>query len=166
VPAPDELDIDGPVTAEVFVVTRTEQGLALTGPDGPQPWLLQTIDAGHPMALVESLVRRHLPEATLVHSTSWRYDQGRVVLSFLAVVPEHTVAGLPSVPIDRAVLARGSAHEAPADVAWPAVLEHGLRHLAWLAKDDEAVVAALDQGWHDVLHGYVPAPFQHLGGPT
>lgn len=162
----DGLDIEGPVTAEVFVVTRTDEGLLLTGPDGPRPWLIQAVDAGHPMALVDTLVRRHLPATTVLHSTSWRYDDGRVVLTFLAVIPPEAARGLPSVPVPRVDLARGSAHEAPADITWPAVLEHGLRHLAWLAQDDDAVAAALEPAWLDLLAEYVPEPFQHLGGPA
>lgn len=160
----DALDVEGPVTAEVFVVTRCDDRIFLTGPDGPQAWLIQAVDSGHPMRLVEEFVRRHLPATTLVHSTSWRYDDGRIVLSFVVVIPVDAAAGLARIPIERADLARGNAHEAPADVAWQAVLEHGLRHLAWLAEDDDAVSAALDPEWHAILGRYVPAPFQHLGG--
>jgi hypothetical protein len=162
---PDVIDVEGPITAEVFVVTQLDGVLLLTGPDGPQPWLIQAVDAGHPMALVDALVRRHLPSATLVHSTSWRYEADAVVLSFVAVVPAVAVSHLACVPVPRTPLARGSAHEAPGSIGWQAVLEHGLRHLAWLVRDDEAVAAALDPTWHDLLGDYVPEPFQHLGGP-
>jgi hypothetical protein len=40
------------------------------------------------------------------------------------------------------------------------VLEHGLRHLAWLAKDDEVVAERLNPAWRDALAGYVPEPFR------
>jgi hypothetical protein len=42
------------------------------------------------------------------------------------------------------------------------VIEHGLRHLAWLVQDDPAVAQALPAPWHDLLGGYVPEPFRHL----
>lgn len=42
-------------------------------------------------------------------------------------------------------------------------MEHGLRHLAWLARDDEVVRATLSDQWRAVLDGYVPEPFRHLG---
>ncbi len=156
------IGVEGPVTAEVFVVARTEEGVQLTGPCGPEPWLIEAVDSGHPMALVDRMARDNLDEVTLLHSTSWRYQDGQVVLSFVAVIPPDAIGDMGAVPVDRSELARGSAHEAPTDVAWAAVLEHGLRHLAWLVEDDEAVAAALDDGWHAVLEGYVPAPFQHL----
>lgn len=162
---PDVIDVEGPITAEVFVVTQSGGQILLTGPDGPQPWRIQAVDAGHPMALVDMLVRRHLPAATLVHSTSWRYEADTVVLSFVAAVPAHAVSHLDAVPVPRTPLARGSAHAAPGKVDWKAVLDHGLRHLAWLVRDDDAVASALDPTWHDLLAGYVPEPFQHLGGP-
>jgi hypothetical protein len=43
------------------------------------------------------------------------------------------------------------------------VVEHALRHVAWLAQDDDAVKAALSPSWLAALAGYVPEPFRHLG---
>lgn len=162
---PPALDVDGPVTAEIFVVCRVEDEARLTGPCGPAPWVVEAADSGHPMALVERMVREQLVDVTLVHSTSWRYDHGQLVLSFLAVVPPTAVEGEPWLPVTRAGLARGDATSAPSDVPWPAVLEHALRHLAWLVQDDPHVAAALDPSWRAILSGYVPAPFQHIEGP-
>jgi len=42
------------------------------------------------------------------------------------------------------------------------VLEHGLRHLSWLAREDPVVQEVLSEEWKAVLAGYVPEPFQHL----
>jgi len=42
------------------------------------------------------------------------------------------------------------------------VLEHGLRHLAWLAVEDEVVRTTLDDDWKRLLTDYVPEPFRHL----
>jgi hypothetical protein len=42
-------------------------------------------------------------------------------------------------------------------------VEHGLRHLAWLAKDDPVVAAELPAGWQPILADYVPEPFRNLG---
>ncbi|MDH3251111.1 MAG: hypothetical protein OEQ47_19235 [Acidimicrobiia bacterium] len=44
------------------------------------------------------------------------------------------------------------------------VLEHALRHLAWLAAEDEVVASTLDDGWHEALSHYVPEPFRQLEG--
>ena len=52
-------------------------------------------------------------------------------------------------------------------VAFPSASErqnqHGLRHLAWLAKDDATVGSALSEEWKRLLEGYAPEPFRHLG---
>lgn len=159
------IGVEGPVTAEVFVVARVDGTLRLSGPCGPAPWLLEAAAGGHPMAVVDRLVRANLTQVVLVHSTSWRWEHGQTVLSFVAVVPPSAIDGMEAVTVDRAALARGTATEAASQVPWPAVLEHGLRHLAWLVKDDDEVASALDDGWHAILHDYVPAPFRHLGDP-
>lgn len=159
------IGVEGPVTAEVFVVARVGDGLQLSGPCGPAPWLLEATEGGHPMTVVDRLVRANLEQVVLVHSTSWRWEDGQTVLSFVAVVPPSAIDGMAGASVDRAALARGTATAAASEVPWPAVLEHGLRHLAWLVEDDDEVASALDEGWHAILQEYVPAPFRHLGGP-
>ena len=99
---------------------------------------------------------------TLVHSTSWRRDRGTVLLSFVVVIGDEQSPQFESVPIERAVLARGTATVAPSGVRAAQVIEHGLRHLSWLAKDDRAVSDALSPGWRELLTAYVPEPFRHL----
>lgn len=157
------LDVEGPVTAEVFVLANRDGRILLTGPCGAAPWLIEAVDAGHPMALVDRMAAANLPEVTLVHSTSWRYERGQVVLTFTVVIPADAVGDMEAEEVGRAALARGEAREAPETIDVGAVLEHGLRHLAWLAADDQEVATALSPGWHAVLSGYVPAPFQQLG---
>ena len=68
-----------------------------------------------------------------------------------------------SVPIRRAELARSEATAAPRDIASEAVVEHGLRHLAWLVLDDPVVASELPPPWRPVLADYVPEPFRALG---
>ena len=60
-------------------------------------------------------------------------------------------------------MARSEATHAPAAIASQQVLEHGLRHLAWLVRDDATVRSVLSDRWQEVLAGYVPEPFRHLG---
>ncbi len=153
-------DVEGPVRAEVFVVAMVDGGIHLTGPDGPQPWHVQTHGRGHPMDEVRGIVGALLDEVTLFHSTSWRWDHGSVVLTFLAVIP--SPGDMPAVPVDRSDLARSEATRAPAMIGWSQVLEHALRHLAWLAREDDVVGGTLDDAWHGALAGYVPAPFEQL----
>ncbi len=101
----------------------------------------------------------------VVHSTSWRHQDGRVTLTYVAVVdaPDHLPPdSLVALPVGRAELARGEAMAAPRAIGVDAVLEHALRHLAWLVRDDPAVASALD-AWHDPLAVFVPEPFRALG---
>ena len=67
-----------------------------------------------------------------------------------------------SEPIQRSELARSEAISAPATIAHAQVLEHGLRHLAWLAEDDKVVAGRLSPEWRAALADYVPEPFRSL----
>lgn len=158
----DGLDIDGPVQAEVFVVWLNAGHVELTGPCGAAPWLIELGEFDDPMVIVEQIVRYVLGPPQLLHSTSWRRDRGAVVLSFVAVIDESQVREMASAPIGRTALARSTATSAPTAIGFEQVVEHGLRHIAWLAQDDAVVAAALSEPWRTALAGYVPEPFRHL----
>jgi hypothetical protein len=101
----------------------------------------------------------------MAHSTSWRYGEGRVILTYVVVVdpPGQLPSGtLAERPVARADLARGEALAPPPVIGVAAVLEHALRHLSWLLRDDPAIAAALP-GWERVLDAYQPEPFRALG---
>jgi hypothetical protein len=100
----------------------------------------------------------------VVHSTSWRHEEGQVVLTYVVVVepPVSLPPGsLEAVAVERAELARGKAMAPPDTIGVAAVLEHALRHLSWLVRDDPAIAAAL-ANWSDILADYVPEPFRAL----
>jgi hypothetical protein len=100
----------------------------------------------------------------VVHSTSWRYEEGRVILTYVAVVEppgDLPSDSLVSLPVARAEIARGDAMAPPKAIGVAAVLEHALRHLSWLVRDDPAIAAALG-GWAGILAGYEPEPFRAL----
>ncbi len=140
-------DVDGPVQAEVFVVWLNGDRLELSGPCGAEPWYIEVNRGDDPVQVVARLAAQvRAPDA--------------VILSF-AVVVDH-VHGMASVPIQRADLARSAATAAPSEIAYAQVLEHGLRHLAWLARDDPVVSGELSETWHAVLNSYVPEPFRGL----
>lgn len=44
------------------------------------------------------------------------------------------------------------------------VVEHALRHLAWLSKEEHVIGEALPE-WASALESYVPEPFRALGSP-
>ena len=101
----------------------------------------------------------------VVHSTSWRHEEGRVTLTYIAVVElpgQLPPDSLATLAVGRAELARGEAMAAPREIGIGAVLEHALRHLAWLLRDDPVVATALAD-WHDALAVFVPEPFRALG---
>ena len=156
------IDIEGPVRAEVFVVAHDGRSILLTGPCGAAPWEIETQGVDHPLDLVRSMADRVLGEVQLLHSTSWRWDKAAVILTFVVVISPETIGDMPAEPVGRVALARSTATEAPEDIGWLQVLEHGLRHLAWLTAEDEVVQATLTQEWKASLSDYVPAPFQQL----
>ena len=161
--APAGWDVDSPVQAEVFVVWLDHDRPMLTGPDGPQAWILQLGLMDHPVEVVDRIVRDLIGPPILVHSTSWRRDRDAVILSFVVVIAGELVGAMASIPIERAELARSEATAAPHEIAVSAVVEHGLRHLAWLVQDDPVVAADLPGPWRPLLAGYVPEPFRSLG---
>jgi hypothetical protein len=147
----------------VFVLRLKAGQPELAGPCGPDPWFIEVAEEDDPMEVVTRFSTNLMGPPVLVHSTSWRRARGAVVLSFVVVNSEGQAAELVGLPIGRAELARTSTTRAPAAIASGQVLEHGLRHLAWLAKEDPTVRSTLTDEWHRVLEGYVPEPFRHLG---
>src|SRR6476646_939889 len=154
-------DIDGPVQGEICVVWLHDDRPELTGPCGPAPWLVELGAIDHPVDVVDRIVRDVVGEPLLVHSTSWRRDREAVILSFVVVIDDVLVGSMASLPIARSELARGDATAAPQAIATGQVVEHGLRHMAWLAQDDPVVAAELPSGWTTLLAEYVPEPFRN-----
>jgi hypothetical protein len=100
----------------------------------------------------------------MVHSTSWRPVGGAILLTFLVVV-EPPLRTPPSCEVElvaRAELARGRAMGPPPEVHLSQVVEHGIRHLAWLVREDDAIGDAL-AGWPAALAAYEPEPFRAFG---
>src|SRR5688572_15808541 len=133
---PTGWDVTSPVQAEIFTIWRSGDHLELTGPCGAAPWIVELGATEHPVEVVDRIVRDVVGEPLLIHSTSWRRDRDAVILSFVVVIDPALVGTMESIPIGRAELARSEATAAPAEIATTAVVEHGLRHMAWLAKDD------------------------------
>jgi hypothetical protein len=114
-----------------------------------------------PGAVVVEAAARYDLNPVVVHSTSWRTVEDRLILTYLAVVdaPERPGQHLTEVPVLRGDLARGERLAAPTHIDVDAVIEHALRHLRWLVDDDEIVRDALPD-WPAVLEDYRPEPFR------
>jgi hypothetical protein len=160
---PDGIDVVGPVQAEVFVLWLNGDRIELTGPCGSAPWLIELGETDHPVDVVARIVADVVGPPVLVHSTSWRRERGAIVLSFVVVIEPGLVGTMASAPIGRAELARSGATAAPSAIHHQQVAEHGLRHLAWLIRDDPVVAAEMSSAWAGALAAYVPEPFRALG---
>lgn len=136
--------------------------IELAGPCGPDPWYIEVGAKDDPVEVVARLSHNLMGQPLLVHSTSWRRARGGVILSFVVVNAENQAPDLKGIPIGRAELARSGATTAPKEIATNSVLEHGLRHLAWLARDDDVVKKTLSDDWKRALRDYVPEPFRHI----
>jgi len=121
-----------------------------------------------PGDVVLAAARRYGLAPLLVHSTSWRFESARVVLTYVVAVapPDVLDQNLVDEPVVRADLARGDATGPPPVIGIEQIVEHAFRHLAWLVEDDPAVREALPD-WTGFLAAYVPEPFRAFGpGPV
>ena len=121
--------------------------------------------SARPADVVLDVLKWYPLEPLVVHSTSWRHEEARIVLTYVAAItPPRSLPpdSLVELPVHRAELARGEATAAPESIAVGAVIEHAMRHLAWLVRDDPAVGQALG-AWREALAGFEPEPFRGLG---
>jgi hypothetical protein len=119
-----------------------------------------------PATAVMKALRVYGLAPSVVHSTSWRMENERMILTYAAIVPhpvEH--AYLEAKRIGRTALARGEATAAPIVVNIEQVIEHAVRHLAWLVSDDPVIAKEL-VSWRDVLAGFTPEPFRAFQAPS
>jgi len=107
------------------------------------------------------------PEASIVHSTSWRYDRqmGQLILTYLVVLPQRAwmchwaVTG--RIRMERI----GAIEKVQGDNLFPPqhmkrddVLAHALDHLALLSRDDRGIQAVLAPEWMGILQTRLPKP--------
>ena len=146
---------------ETFFIFLREGSPRVLRPIHATSLLLGWGPGSQPGSVVVGAAARYELEPIVVHSTSWRVADDRLILTYLAVVatPVRPSPHLVEEPVLREELARGSALTAPTRIGVDAVIEHALRHLRWLLDDDEAVRQALSD-WSPVLDDYQPEPFR------
>ncbi|WP_433346028.1 hypothetical protein [Micromonospora sp. CA-111912] len=141
------------VWVEVWPVAADQVGLwLLSGGDAWRPGLPVPSDSEpHAEVELELAGRAAKDSASLLHSTSWRVDGPRVILTYIAVVE---VTGLvrdqwpDALPIDLALAEAvgrpptNAANDAPAP-RYVDVLLHALRHLRFLIDYDATAAEAL-----------------------
>ncbi|MGI5240076.1 hypothetical protein [Dactylosporangium sp. CA-139066] len=100
------------------------------------------------------------PPLTILHSTSWRYADGAVVLTYVAVVDGEPEPGAVRLGPHGIAHSGDPVAPSPPRICPDAVATHAVRHLAWLRAGDEVVATALAGHpalWR-ALDGYTPAP--------
>jgi len=151
---------------EILPVALGEGGVVSLRPDCADSFVIGWPAGRKPEEVAARAIENLGFRPVVLHSTSWRHAGAEVVLTYLAVVASDYV--LPNswetAPVTRARLARGDTTAPPAAIEAGQVLEHALRHLAWLHGEDEAVTRALP-GWSDCLRAYSPEPFRALNAP-
>jgi hypothetical protein len=149
---------------EILFVSMADDGPHLLRPVDGGSLLLGWSPSRHPGDLVLEAADRYGLTPLVVHSTSWRYDDGRLILTYVAVVERagELSDDLVEEPIARTELARGDALRPPTEIATGQVVEHALRHLSLLVRDDPAIGAALAR-WRTLLDGYAPEAFRAFG---
>jgi len=146
---------------EAIVLYLDAEGIRHLFPQGREtlraPW---DADLDPAEAIVDAVASLGVAPV-MVHSTSWRVVRAQVVLTFLVVIepPVGTLRGYEVELVTRTELARGHATGPPPEVHLSQIVEHGLRHLAWLMHEDDAIHAALP-AWSIALAPYAPEPFR------
>jgi DNA-binding CsgD family transcriptional regulator len=144
-----------PIKAEAFVVWLNGHQLELAWLPDTERWLIDVRAKDDPIELVDGNVRAVIGPPRLVHSTSWRREQGALILSFVVMVDSPRVVDLCTKVITRSKLASSGTTSASTEVSPEQALEHGLRHLAWLASEDPGVSSTLSVQWHKALATFI-----------
>jgi len=158
---------------EVFPVTLVSKQVALIRhhrEENFSPWMIPNLPNIHP----NEIVVNHLatvfddifdPVQTIVHSTSWRYENedDHVIRTYLAVLPQgrwldqSVTAQHISVELVGALETQyGDQLFAPFQLDRRNVLAHALDHLASLRTYDPAIQAVLEPEWGEVLRPRLP----------
>jgi hypothetical protein len=154
------------VRVELWILAADEAGLWLV--NGNDAWRSDPIPAdSKPQAEVELLSYDHAPDLTLsvIHSTSWRYEDPHIILTFVGIAQagEFAAADWPDAKPITPQLVDDAGKPLPhvpdgEPVPRPIdVLMHGVRHLAYLRETDEATSAAMGGHWQDRLREFEPA---------
>lgn len=136
------------------------------------PWMIPNLPQVHPNDIVINNLVRFFgdvfnPGRTIVHSTSWRYDDisDRLLLTYLAVLPpgnwleDWLATGHISIePIRQTELQYGNHLLPPEQIKRPYVVAHVLDHLASLNGYDPAIQAVLTPEWKELLCERTPRP--------
>jgi hypothetical protein len=154
---------------ELFPLYLDGEAIEYLQPVGGSSWRLALPPgAPHPHQVVHGALAQLGGTPVMVHSTSWRYESGHVVLTYVAVLPAPPVprAGFQSQRVAPQDLAHSTATRPPGGIEVGAVVNHALRHMAWLLRTDPSVAGALREAWSRALAPYHPDPFRSMDEPA
>ena len=146
---------------EIVPVFLGAGGIYWVRPRDQLSWQVQSDPDAEPSDVVASAVRELESTPLVVHSTSWRFQGESLVLTYIAVISNGQVFtnGFETVGVTHRDITRGSATAPPEGIGVEEVIEHALRHLAWLARDDSSIARALPTGWVEALEPFPEQPF-------
>jgi hypothetical protein len=157
------LTVNTQVLAEILSVSQHGGRIWLLRPRGVESWLVETRDAPTSDVVVSALDEHGL-KCVAVHSTSWRQTPKGLLLTYVAALLDSTpdLAQFEWACVCRAELALGDACHPSSSITVDQVIEHGLRHLSWLAGREAEISRGLGPVWRRALSAYQPEPFQAL----
>jgi hypothetical protein len=147
---------------EILPVFLDEDGIFRLRPRDRESWRVPYAGSHAVTHVVADRLTAAGLTPALIHSTSWCQEQGAVLLTHLAVLrnPGAAPRCFERHRVTQRDLARGTAFCPPCLIEVEHVVEHAMRHLAWLNAEDEAVHTALGHEWQRALGRYRPEPFR------
>ncbi|GLZ01597.1 hypothetical protein [Actinoplanes sp. NBRC 103695] len=140
------MDLDGPaappelsmlpgvgVVVETLLIGATDDGLTFRAFERPLG------DDEHPDQVARELAGFG---AQLLHSTSWRFAAGRIVLTYAALPDPDPRTATQLEGVGLTAVGSGPLQPSPATIDLAAVVLHAVRHLAFLRHTDDAAAAA------------------------
>jgi hypothetical protein len=127
-------------------------------------WLIPWNSKVHPHQEVQAKLAPLGIQAKVIHSTSWRYVNDQLIITYLVVIKPIKIdtIGFQSREFARVEVIQGEAQLPPKEIKVDAVISHALRHLSWLYAVDENVHSSLQLEWRAALRFYDPEPFRFL----
>jgi hypothetical protein len=147
---------------EILPVLLDEQGVFRLRPWDRESWRIPYAGSQAVAHVVADRLAAAGLTPALIHSTSWRQERGAVLLTHLAVLrpPGAAPRCFERHRVRQRDLGRGTAFCPPRRIEVEHVVEHAMRHLAWLNAEDEAAHTALGPEWQPPLSRYRPEPFR------
>ncbi len=147
---------------EIVPVFLGAESIYWVRPRDNSSWQIQFGSDAHPNDIVAHTVRELKSTPLVVHSTSWRFQRENLVLTYIAVISNHQVFnnGFEAVEVRPRYITKGTTTGPPEAIEIAEVVEHALRHLSWLSRDDVSVAKALPKEWVEALEPFPPQPFR------